>query len=147
MKRPIAICTVLVIALVAGAAAFGQDAAAAPGLEMEGEWQMFRVNALAGYTLNDYRNGRGLASYREATLTLGNDGSVTTDAANLRFETWSLDEKGFLVFSSQAGNAFYKVWTVTEDVYMAISVEVTERNARVIEITTNPTGNMLLVRQ
>lgn len=144
VKRIIPLVLIGLFAVLAGSA---QSAATTAPLQMEGEWHMYRVNALAGYTLNDYRNARGLASYREAALTLADDGTVTTDAANLRFESWSISDKGFLVFTSQAGNAFYKVWDINENVYMAISVDVTERNDRVIEITTNPTGNMVLVRQ
>jgi hypothetical protein len=52
----------------------------------------------------------------------------------------------FLVFETPSGNAFYKVRDLSPDVIFLVSVVVTERNATVTQIESNPNANLILVR-
>ncbi|MFP4302546.1 MAG: hypothetical protein ACLFQZ_11015 [Spirochaetaceae bacterium] len=112
---------------------------------MEGTWDLYRVDTLTDFTINEYRNRVTTPSLSEAQLVLNEDGSLETDSPNLRFTSWRMDD-GFLVFVSDNGNGFYAVRDLTEDVYFLVSLTVTERNARVTDIRTNPSGNLLVVR-
>ncbi|MFW6250868.1 MAG: hypothetical protein ACOC47_07140 [Alkalispirochaetaceae bacterium] len=124
--------------------AFAQEEAATD-VTMEGTWDLYRVDTLTDFTINEYRNRVTTPSLSEAQLVLNEDGSLETDSPNLRFTSWRMDD-GFLVFVSDNGNGFYAVRDLTEDVYFLVSLTVTERNARVTDIRTNPSGNLLVVR-
>ena len=114
-------------------------------LNMEGTWQLYRVDTLSDFTINEYRNRVATGALSEAQLVLNGDGSLETDSPNLRFTEWRMED-GFLVFVSDSGNGFYAVRDMTENVYFLVSLTVTERNARVTDIRTNPSGNLMVVR-
>ncbi|MFP4331026.1 MAG: hypothetical protein ACOC45_09165 [Alkalispirochaetaceae bacterium] len=114
-------------------------------LDMAGTWQLFRVDTLSDFTINEYRNRVATDALSEAELVLNDDGSLETDSPNLRFTEWRMED-GFLVFVSENSNGFYAVRNLTEDVYFLVSLSVTERNARVTDIRTNPSGNLMVVR-
>lgn len=115
-------------------------------VNMEGTWQLYRVDTLSDFTINEYRNRVGTEALSEAQLVLNGDGTLETDSPNLRFTEWRMED-GFLVFVSDSGNGFYAVRDMTENVYFLVSLTVTERNARVTDIRTNPSGNLVVVRE
>lgn len=118
----------------------------AMNVDMEGTWALYRVDTVADFTINEYRNPVATDSLSQAQLVLNADGSLETDSPDLRFTSWRMEE-GFLILASDSGNGFFAVRDLTEQVYFLVSLTVTERNARVTDIRTNPSGNLIVVRQ
>jgi hypothetical protein len=118
---------------------FAQD------LNMAGTWELYRVDTIGSFTLNEYSTSPTTSSFVDAQLVLAADGSMTTDSMSLRFISWGIDS-GFLYFETPSGNAFYKVRDLTPDVLFLVSVVVTERNATVTSIDANANANLILVR-
>ena len=119
---------------------FGQE------LDMTGTWQLYRLDTIGTYSLNEYRTGAPTSSFIDATLVLDDDGSMTSDSMTLRFQEWGMDGE-FLYFVTPSGNSFYKPRVLTQDVFFLVSVVVTERNANVTQIEVNENANLILVRQ
>ena len=119
--------------------AFGQD------MNMAGTWELYRVDTIGTFSLNEYRSQAPTSSFMDATLVLGADGEMTSDSQSLRFVSWGTNS-GFLFFRTPSGNSFYKVRDLTPDVLFLVSVVVTERNATVTQIEVNANANLLLVR-
>jgi len=119
--------------------------AVAQEVTMAGTWELFRVDTVGSYSLNEYRSDVPTSSFIEATLVLEADGSMTTNSQSLRFLSWTMDT-GFLSFETPSGNSFYKVRDLTPDVLYLVSVVVTERNATVTQIEVNENANLILVR-
>lgn len=136
MKRVIFILAILVLAIPA----FGQE------IDMAGTWQLYRLDTIGEFTLNEYRTSAPTSSFIDATLVLQDDGTMTSDSQSLRFTAWGMDT-GFLYFQTPSGNSFYKVRDLSENVLFLVSVVVTERNATVTQIESNANANLLLVRQ
>ncbi|MFW5718317.1 MAG: hypothetical protein ACOC0E_12830 [Spirochaetota bacterium] len=143
MKRAIfALALILVITPV-----FSQDAEenTMPEVTMTGTWELYRVDTIGTFTLNEYRSNAPTSSFVDATLELEADGTMTSDSQTLRFLSWGTDT-GFLYFETPSGNSFYKVRDLSPDVLFLVSVIVTERNASVTEIEANENANLILVR-
>lgn len=136
MKRALLLIAVLMLVTPL----FGQD------LEMAGTWQLYRLDTIGVFSLNEYRTSPPTSSFVDATLVLEDDGSMRSDSQSLRFQAWGLDG-GFLYFETPSGNSFYKVRDLSEDVLFLVSVVVTERNASVTQIEANSNANLILVRQ
>jgi hypothetical protein len=115
-------------------------------LDMAGSWQLYRLDTIGIFSLNEYRTSPPTSSFIDATLILQDDGTMNSDSQSLRFESWGMDG-GFLYFETPSGNSFYKVRDLTDDVLFLVSVVVTERNANVTQIEANSNANLLLVRQ
>jgi len=135
MKRAIVALACLVIVVPV----FAQEAT------MTGTWELYRVDTVGTFSLNEYRSSAPTSSFVEATLVLEADGEMTSDSQSLRFVSWGM-ETGFLYFETPSGNSFYKVRDLTPDVLFLVSVVVTERNATVTQIEVNQNANLLLVR-
>ena len=135
MKRAIFALALVVIVLPV----FAQEAT------MTGAWELYRVDTIGSFSLNEYRSNAPTSSFVEATLVLEADGTMTSDSQSLRFISWGM-ETGFLSFETPSGNSFYKVRDITPDVLFLVSVVVTERNANVTQIEVNQNANLLLVR-
>lgn len=142
-KSPLLLIGMLLLLLMTHTA-FAQEEEAMD-VDMEGTWNLYRVETLSDFTINEYRNRVGTQGLSEAQLVLNADGSLETDSPNLRFNSWRMED-GFLVFASDSGNGFYAVRDLTEQVYFLVSLTVTERNRRVTDIRTNPSGNLIVVR-
>ncbi len=112
---------------------------------MTGTWELYRLDTIGSFSLNEYRSNAPTSSFVEATLVLEADGTMTSDSQSLRFISWGM-ETGFLSFETPSGNSFYKVRDITPDVLFLVSVVVTERNANVTQIEVNQNANLLLVR-
>lgn len=112
---------------------------------MTGTWELYRVDTIGSFSLNEYRSNAPTSSFMEATLVLEADGTMASDSQSLRFISWGM-ETGFLYFETPSGNSFYKVRDLTPDVLFLVSVIVTERNATVTQIEVNQNANLLLVR-
>lgn len=138
MKRVILLFAVILLAIPL----FAQEV----DVDMAGTWQLYRLDTIGVFSLNEYRTSPPTSSFIDATLVLEDDGSMTSDSQSLRFESWGMDG-GFLYFTLPSGNSFYKVRDLTEDVLFLVSVIVTERNATVTQIEANTNANLLLVRQ
>lgn len=136
MKRVLLIFVVLLLAIPL----FGQE------LDMAGTWQLYRLDTIGVFSLNEYRTSPPTSSFIDATLVLQSDGTMSSDSQSLRFDGWAIDG-GFLSFRTPSGNSYYKVRDLTSDVLFLVSVVVTERNGSVTGIEANPTANLLLVRQ
>ena len=136
MKR--AILIVALVLLVTSA--FAQE------ISMTGTWQLFRIDTIGTFSLNEYRSSPSTSSFVDATLVLADDGTMTTDSMTLRFQSWGMDE-GFLYFETPSGNSFYKIRDLTPDVLFLVSVVVTERNANVTGIEVSSNANLILVRE
>jgi hypothetical protein len=136
MKRVIFILAIFMVAVPA----FSQE------LEMAGTWQLYRLDTIGEFTLNEYRTSAPTSSFIDATLELQDDGTMTSDSQSLRFQAWGMDSD-FLYFQTPSGNSFYKVRDLSENVLFLVSVVVTERNATVTQIESNSNANLLLVRQ
>ncbi|HKJ85734.1 MAG TPA: hypothetical protein VKA06_06640 [Spirochaetia bacterium] len=135
MKRAIFALALLVIVLPV----FAQEAT------MTGTWELYRVDTIGTFSLNEYRSNAPTSSFVEASLVLEADGTVTSDSQSLRFISWEMTT-GFLSFETPSGNSFYKVRDLTPDVLFLVSVVVTERNDTVTQIEVNQNANLLLVR-
>jgi hypothetical protein len=114
-------------------------------LNMAGTWELYRLDTIGTFSLNEFRASPTTDSFVDARLVLNADGSMTTDSLSLRFLSWGIDE-GFLYFETPSGNSFYKVRDLSDDVYFLVSVVVTERNATVTQIEANANANLILVR-
>ena len=136
MKR--AICIVVLVLTVI--LAFAQE------VTMTGTWQLFRLDTIGIFSLNEYRSSPSTSSFVDAILVLEADGTMNTDSMTLRFQSWGMDE-GFLYFETPSGNSFYKIRDLTPDVLFLVSVVVTERNENVTQIEVAPNANLILVRQ
>ena len=136
MKRAILIVTLVLLVT----SAFAQE------VSMAGTWQLFRIDTIGTFSLNEYRSSPSTSSFVDATLVLEADGTMTTDSMTLRFQSWGMDE-GFLYFETPSGNSFYKIRDLTADVLFLVSVVVTERNANVTGIEAVSNANLILVRQ
>jgi hypothetical protein len=136
MKRAFLLFAVLLLV----SPLFGQE------LDMAGSWQLYRLDTIGIFSLNEYRTSPPTSSFIDATLVLEDDGTMNSDSQSLRFQAWGVDG-GFLYFETPSGNSFYKVRDLTEDVLFLVSVVVTERNANVTQIEANSNANLLLVRQ
>jgi hypothetical protein len=117
----------------------------AQDVTMTGVWELYRVDTIGTYSLNEYRTQAPTSSFLDATLELEGDGSMTSDSQTLRFISWGMEE-GFLYFETPSGNSFYKVRDLTPDVLFLVSVVVTERNSVVTQIEVNENANLILVR-
>ena len=135
MKR--VFCVIVLILLVLPV--FSQE------LDLTGTWQLFRLDTIGTFSLNEFRTSPPTSSFVDATLVLDSDGTVTTDSQSLRFISWAVD-RGFLSFQTPSGNSFYKVRDLSTDVLFLVSVVVTERNATVTQIEANSNANLVLVR-
>jgi hypothetical protein len=144
MKKSALLLIGMLLLLLMTATAYTQEEEAMD-VNMEGTWNLFRVETLSDFTINEYRNPVSTSAISEAQLVLNADGSLETDSPNLRFTSWRMED-GFLVFASDSGNGFYAVRDLTEQVYFLVSLTVTERNRRVTDIRTNPSGNLIVVR-
>ena len=136
MKRALLIFAVLLLV----SPLFGQE------IDMAGTWQLYRLDTIGVFSLNEYRTSPPTSSFIDATLVLQDDGTMNSDSQSLRFQTWGVDGD-FLYFETPSGNSFYKVRDLTENVLFLVSVVVTERNASVTQIEANSNANLLLVRQ
>ena len=136
MKRALLFFAVLLLV----SPLFGQE------LDMVGSWQLYRLDTIGVFSLNEYRTSPPTSSFIDATLELREDGTMNSDSQSLRFQSWGMDGQ-FLYFQTPSGNSFYKVRDLTEDVLFLVSVVVTERNANVTQIEANSNANLLLVRQ
>jgi hypothetical protein len=116
-----------------------------PDVTMTGTWELYRVDTIGTFSLNEYRTGAPTSSFVDATLVLEADGTMSSDSQSLRFLSWGM-EPGFLFFETPSGNSFYKVRDLTPDVLFLVSVVVTERNATVTQIESNANANLILVR-
>lgn len=112
---------------------------------MTGTWQLFRLDTIGTFSLNEYRTNAPTSSFVDATLELEADGTMLSDSQSLRFLSWQMTDQ-FLIFETPSGNAFYKVRDLSPDVIFLVSVVVTERNATVTQIESNPNANLMLVR-
>ena len=135
MKRALLIFAVLLLVTPL----FGQE------LDMAGTWQLYRLDTIGAFSLNEYRTSAPTSSFVDATLVLQDDGTMTSDSQSLRFQSWGMDGE-FLYFETPSANSFYKVRDLTEDVLFLVSIIVTERNATVTQIEANSNANLLLVR-
>ena len=115
-------------------------------IDMAGTWQLYRLDTVGIFSLNEFHASPPTSSFVDATLVLQDDGTMSSDSQNLRFQSWGMDGV-FLFFTTPSGNSFYKVRDLTEDVLFLVSVVVTERNASVTQIEANSNANLLLVRQ
>ncbi len=136
MKRVLLLFAILMLVVPL----FGQD------LNMAGTWQLYRLDTIGAFSLNEYRTSPPTSSFIDATLVLQDDGTMTSDSQSLRFQSWGMDGE-FLYFETPSANSFYKVRNLTENVLFLVSVVVTERNATVTQIEANSSANLLLVRQ
>jgi hypothetical protein len=136
MKR---VC-LLVAALLVASLGLAQE------ITMAGTWQLYRVDTIGSFSLNEYRTSPPTSSFVDATLVLAADGTLTTTSQTLRFLSWGMDG-GFLFFQTPSGNSFYKVRDLSPNVLFLVSVVVTERNATVTQIESNQSANLILVRQ
>jgi hypothetical protein len=136
MKRALLLFAVLLLV----SPLFGQE------LDMAGSWQLYRLDTIGTFSLNEYRTSPPTSSFIDATLILEDDGTMNSNSQSLRFESWGIDGN-FLYFETPSGNSFYKIRNLTEDVLFLVSVVVTERNANVTQIEANSNANLLLVRQ
>lgn len=136
MKRALFAIAILVLVVPL----FGQE------LDMTGTWQLYRLDTIGTFSLNEYRTGAPTSSFVDATLVLQDDGRMTSDSMTLRFQEWGMDGE-FVYFVTPSGNSFYKVRDLTEDVLFLVSVVVTERNANVTQIEVNANANLILVRR
>lgn len=135
MKRAI-----LLLALTCCAGVlFAQD------VTMTGTWELYRVDTVGTYSLNEFRSGAPTSSLIDATLVLDAEGTVESDSQSLRFIGWTM-ESGFLSFQTPSGNSFYAVRDLSPDVLFLVSVTVTERNASVTQIEVNQSAHLILVR-
>ena len=143
MKRAIFALALIVVVMPV----FAQDAAQddMPDVTMTGTWELYRVDTIGTFTLNEYRSDAPTSSFIDATLVLEADGTMTSDSQTLRFLSWGMDT-GFLSFETPSGNSFYKVRDLSPDVLFLVSVIVTERNAVVTQIEANENANLILVR-
>ncbi len=141
MKRAILSIVALVLLITP---VMAQDAAEAP-VTMTGTWLLYRLDTIGTFSLNEYRTNAPTSSFVDATLVLDGEGGMTSDSQSLRFISWMMNDQ-FLVFETPSGNAFYKVRDLSEDVLFLVSVVVTERNASVTQIESNPSANLILVR-
>lgn len=141
MKRTIVTFLTIVLLSVSVVA---QDATEPP-VTMTGTWLLYRLDTIGTFSLNEYRTNAPTSSFVDATLELDAEGGMTSDSQSLRFISWMMDDQ-FLVFETPSGNAFYKVRDLSEDVLFLVSVVVTERNASVTQIESNPAANLILVR-
>ena len=112
---------------------------------MTGTWQLYRIDTIGTFSLNEYQRSAPTSSFVDATLVLEADGSMTSDSQSLRFIGWGMNDQ-FLSFRTPSGNSFYKIRDLSPDVLFLVSVIVTERNATVTQIEANPNANLLLVR-
>lgn len=135
MKRALIILTLALLALPLAA----QD------VTMTGTWELYRVDTIGTFSLNEYQSSAPTSSFVDATLVLEADGTMTSDSQTLRFVSWNMQD-GFLSFQTPSGNAFYRVRDLNADVLYLVSVTVTERNATVTQIEANPNANLVLVR-
>ena len=135
MKRAVFVLALTLFAVVV----FAQD------VTMTGTWELYRLDTIGTFSLNEYQTSAPTSSFVDATLVLNADGTMESDSQSLRFIGWSLQD-GFLVFQTPSGNSFYKIRDVSPDVLMLISVIVTERNAVVTQIEANENANLLVVR-
>lgn len=129
----------LVVIMMMAVPLFAQD------VTMEGTWELYRVDTIGTFSLNEYRSEAPTSSFMDATLVLEADGAMTSDSQTLRFLSWGM-ETGFLYFETPSGNSFYKVRDLTPDVLFLVSVVVTERNSTVTQIEVNENANLILVR-
>jgi hypothetical protein len=129
----------LVVIMMMAVPLFAQD------VTMEGTWELYRVDTIGTFSLNEYRSEAPTSSFMDATLVLEADGAMTSDSQTLRFLSWGM-ETGFLYFETPSGNSFYKVRDLSPDVLFLVSVIVTERNAVVTQIEANENANLILVR-
>ena len=143
MKRAIFALALIVVVMPV----FAQDPAQddMPDVTMTGTWELYRVDTIGTFTLNEYRSDAPTSSFIDATLVLEADGTMTSDSQTLRFLSWGMDT-GFLSFETPSGNSFYKVRDLSPDVLFLVSVIVTERNAVVTQIEANENANLILVR-
>jgi hypothetical protein len=141
MKRAILSIVALVLLITP---VMAQDAGEAP-VTMTGTWLLYRLDTIGTFSLNEYRTNAPTSSFVDATLVLDGEGGMTSDSQSLRFISWMMNDQ-FLVFETPSGNAFYKVRDLSEDVLFLVSVVVTERNASVTQIESNPSANLILVR-
>ena len=143
MKRAIFALALIVVVMPV----FAQDAAQddTSDITMTGTWELYRVDTIGTFTLNEYRSDAPTSSFIDATLVLEADGTMTSDSQTLRFLSWGMDT-GFLSFETPSGNSFYKVRDLSPDVLFLVSVIVTERNAVVTQIEANENANLILVR-
>jgi hypothetical protein len=135
MKRAFLIFAVLLLA----GPLFAQE-------DMAGTWQLYRLDTIGVFSLNEYHANPPTSSFIDATLVLQADGTMSSDSQSLRFQAWGTDG-GFLYFETPSGNSFYKVRELSEDVLFLVSVIVTERNASVTQIEAHSNANLVLVRQ
>ncbi|MFP4376811.1 MAG: hypothetical protein ACLFP4_07180 [Spirochaetales bacterium] len=112
---------------------------------MTGTWQLYRLDTVGTFSLNEYRTNAPTSSFVDATLQLEADGTMISDSQSLRFLSWQMTDQ-FLIFETPSGNAFYKARDLSPDVIFLVSVVVTERNATVTQIEANPNANLMLVR-
>ena len=141
MKRAILSIVALVLLITP---VMAQDEGEAP-VTMTGTWLLYRLDTIGTFSLNEYRTNAPTSSFVDATLVLDGEGGMTSDSQSLRFISWMMNDQ-FLVFETPSGNAFYKVRDLSEDVLFLVSVVVTERNASVTQIESNPSANLILVR-
>lgn len=143
MKRAIFAIALIVVVMPVIAQDAAQDEM--PDVTMTGTWELYRVDTIGTFTLNEYRSNAPTSSFVDATLVLEADGAMTSDSQTLRFLSWGMDT-GFLYFETPSGNSFYKVRDLSPDVLFLVSVIVTERNAVVTQIEANENANLILVR-
>ena len=55
---------------------------------MTGSWELYRVDTIETFTLNEFRSGAPTSSFIDATLVLEADGTMTSDSQTLRFISW-----------------------------------------------------------
>ena len=79
------------------------------------------------------------------SLTLNDDGTLTTDLVGLGIQTWQQDQ-GFLVMTTDTGNLFFRPRLLATDTVLLVQTDVLARNGVIINITARPKGNLLLIR-
>ncbi len=135
MKRAALVLALVLVAV----SAFSQD------VTMTGTWQLYRVDTIGSFSLNEYQTSVPTSSFVDATLVLEADGTMTSDSQSLRFIGWSMRDQ-FLVFQTPSGNSFYKIRDLSPDALLLVSVIVTEQNDVVTQIEANENANLFVVR-
>ena len=98
MKRALLLFAVLLLVVPL----FGQE------VDMAGTWQLYRLDTLGAFSLNEYRTSPPTSSFIDATLVLQDDGTMTSDSQSLRFESWGMDG-GFLYFETPSAKVAWQV--------------------------------------
>lgn len=122
---------------------FGLQQAIAQEFSMEGSWTAYSPTQLPAYSLRDHNNPGGMPDLSQGQISFNADGTVQNDF--LPYTTWEVND-GFLVLSVEDTQGFYAVRELTPDVYVLVSLTVTEQNRSIISIRVHRPESLLLIR-